>query len=150
MDHPIEVIARGLLLREAYALLCQNTRHGYWYLPGGHVEFGEAAAVALAREFREECGLEVTAQECVLVSEAAFKAKREHHEINLVFRVTEAGEADAEVASQEEGVSFGWFELAELADIDVRPPAIKAWLLAGGRLDTEAATCAFVSEIRPA
>ena len=149
MDHPIEIIARGLLLRGPYVLLCQNTKHGYWYLPGGHVEFGEAAAVGLAREFREECGLEVAAQECLLITEATFKAKREHHELNLVFGVTEAGSADSEVISQEEGVGFGWFELAELVDVDVRPGAVKAWLLAGGRSDPSATACAFVSEIRP-
>ena len=49
-DHSIELIARGVFVRGGAVLLCQNVKHGYYYLPGGHVEFGEAAAVALARE----------------------------------------------------------------------------------------------------
>jgi ADP-ribose pyrophosphatase YjhB (NUDIX family) len=40
----IEVIARGVMFHEEHVLLCQNCKHGYYYLPGGHVEPGEAAA----------------------------------------------------------------------------------------------------------
>src|SRR5262249_814619 len=43
----IEVIARGLLRDRSQILVCQSLKHGYCYLPGGHVEFGEPAAVAL-------------------------------------------------------------------------------------------------------
>ena len=52
-------------------LLCRNVKHGYCYLPGGHVEFGESAAGALAREFLEESGLRVRVGNLALVSEGA-------------------------------------------------------------------------------
>ncbi len=48
MPH-IETIARAVILRRAHVLLCQNKEHGYFYLPGGHVEFGETAADAVKR-----------------------------------------------------------------------------------------------------
>jgi 8-oxo-dGTP diphosphatase len=146
MDPAIEVISRGVLLRDSHILLCQNVKQGYWYLPGGHVEFGEAAAASLAREFMEECGLEIEVLDCVLVAEAGFAAKRQHHEINLVFRVEEKSDRDAEVVSREPAVAFGWFGTAQVAEVDLRPAAVKAWLLAGGR--QEGGSCTWVSEIR--
>ncbi len=147
MDNGIEVIARGILLRRGYILLSQSTRHGYWYLPGGHVEFGEPAADALQREFREECGVEIRPGDCVLITEVFFAAKRPHHELNIVFQVDEVGDTDAEVISREPGVTFGWFELAQVPEVDLRPASIKAWLAAGGRTDPAAKGCAWISEV---
>jgi ADP-ribose pyrophosphatase YjhB (NUDIX family) len=93
-DHEIEVIARGCLVHGCHVLLCRNVKHGYCYLPGGHVEFGESAAQAVAREFVEESGLRVRVGELALVSEGAFATKKRwHHEVNLVFHVEQHGKA---------------------------------------------------------
>jgi 8-oxo-dGTP diphosphatase len=148
MDYPIEVIARGVLLRESFVLLCQNVRHGYWYLPGGHVDFNEPAAKAVVREFHEECGLAVRPGPCVLITEGSFTAKRPHHEVNLVFPVEEVGDP-GDVSSREPGIAFGWFELAQLQEVDLRPAGIKAWLLSGGR-SPESGGCQWVSEMSQA
>ena len=48
-------------LRGDEVLLIQRgkpPRMGQWSLPGGHIEWGEAAAVAALRELREETGVE--------------------------------------------------------------------------------------------
>jgi ADP-ribose pyrophosphatase YjhB (NUDIX family) len=137
----IEVIARGLLMERGRVLMCRSVAGGYYYLPGGHVEFGEAAAAAVAREVAEECGLAVRVGECLLVTEVVFRAKRTHHEVSLVFHVQPSGPV-GEVASREPEIGFAWIDLAAVIDLDVRPESIKAWLVAGARPG-----CVFVSEV---
>jgi 8-oxo-dGTP diphosphatase len=137
----IEVIARGLLMDGGRVLLCRSVKGGYYYLPGGHVEFGEAAGVALAREFKEECGVQVDVGTCGLVTEGVFMTrKRQHHEVNLVFHVERRGTASA-VTSAEPEIAFEWVDLAALTDLDVRPEIVRAWLVAGPR------GCEFVSDV---
>lgn len=130
----IEVIARGCLARGSRVLLCRNLKHGYLYLPGGHVEFAESAAAALQREFLEECGVQVRVGALALMSEGVFSTrKKRHHEINLVFHVEQQGAgAGKPITSKEEGIGFEWMELAAVPDADIRPTAAKAWLAAGG------------------
>jgi len=89
----IEVIARGLCTTGSRVLLCRNIKGEYYYLPGGHVEFGEPADLSLAREFMEETGIHAEVGELLLVSEHTFinqrpgKKNKAHHELNLVFHV---------------------------------------------------------------
>ncbi len=143
-------------------LLCRNVKHGYCYLPGGHVEFGESAAGALAREFLEESGLRVRVGDLALVSEGAFPTKKRwHHEINLVFHVEQvAGESKARskpgtgtkldlppaIKSREDWIDFAWVELAAVPETDIRPVAAKAWLATLGGSGTQGAE--WVSEMQ--
>ena len=155
----IEIIARGCLIRGSKVLLCQNLKHGYFYLPGGHVEFCESAAAALAREFLEESGLRVRVTDLALVSEGAFATKKHHHhELNLVFHLEHGGGGDAgewganagahpPVRSLEDGIAFAWVELAAVPETDVRPVSAKAWLAAGA--GQTQGTIEWVSEIQP-
>ncbi len=142
MSH-IEVIARGICIQENRVLLCQNIKSGYFYLPGGHVEFEEAACDALARELVEEAAIKVQVGKCVLVTEGAFATrKRAHHEINLVF-LMELDEK-AEVQSVEPQIAFEWVDLASIVDLDLRPAAIKSWLMTAG----DPSSMDWISEIR--
>ena len=132
--HDVEFIARGALVRDGQVLLCQSVKHEYFYLPGGHVEFGESAAAAAEREIYEELGVKVRAGALALVSEGAFSAKRKHHEINLVFHVEHPSPWPKSLnkpKSQEPQIAFRWVELAAVQDLDIRPTAVKAWLAAG-------------------
>lgn len=142
-----EVIARGLILEGGRVLLCRNVKGGYHYLPGGHIEFGEAATQALKREIMEEAGLTARVGPPLLVFEQAFEQKgKPHHELTVVFHVEqladpEEGQAAAdappagglpEVRSREDKIAFDWVELAALPETDLRPLEMKAWLMAGG------------------
>lgn len=142
-DHSIELIARGVYVRGGAVLLCQNVKHGYFYLPGGHIEFGESAAAALAREIDEETGLCAAVGEMVLASEHVFEAgRRTHHELNLVFHVEQISMADGSPAeavdSKEDSIAFKFADLAGVTDLDIRPAEVKAWLITGGRINPSA------------
>lgn len=65
MSKPLIEVAAGLLLRsDGQLLLAQRPDDkpwsGWWELPGGKIEPGESTLDALARELREELGIEVT------------------------------------------------------------------------------------------
>ena len=54
----IELIVRAVVAEGSRLLLAQPTREVWYFLPGGHVEPGEPAAVALRRELEEELGIQ--------------------------------------------------------------------------------------------
>lgn len=122
----IEVIARGALFHGEHVLACRNVERGYLYLPGGHVEFGEPAAAALAREFLEESGLTVRVGPLLLATENIFESGgKRRHEINLVFHV-EHPDPPAAVGSLEPAIAFDWLD--PRLRVDLRPGAILEWL----------------------
>ncbi len=64
--------AYALLLREERLLVCRSSMTGRLVLPGGGVEPGEPLADAVAREVREEAGIEATVGGLVHVAEWPF------------------------------------------------------------------------------
>lgn len=132
MSKHTELIARALILRRGQILLCQNRKAGYYYLPGGHVEFNESAPTALARELIEEANLSVKVGPLVLVSEHSFKARgKRHHEVNLVFHVEQVPSAP-EIASNEPDIAFEWIALSRLPKVDLRPRSVRNWVIKSG------------------
>lgn len=63
-DRPLTLVAVGILQRaDGQVLFAQRPAGkpyaGYWEFPGGKIESGESAHVALARELEEELGIRV-------------------------------------------------------------------------------------------
>ncbi len=129
MKRHIETIARGVCIAGGKVLLCRPRNGSYSYLPGGHIEFGETGAEALAREIKEELGLDATVGELVGVDESAFvQRRRRHAEISLVYRLELEGAGSAglpEVKSRGDWIEFAWWPVARLDEANLLPGELK-------------------------
>lgn len=123
----IETIARGVCVQDGKVLLCRAKGGATTYLPGGHIEFGEKGREALAREVREELGVESNVGELLGVVENAFvQHGRPHAEINLVYALTVPPGTAA--TAQEDWIAFEWRDLADLDAANLLPAEMKKFL----------------------
>ena len=119
----IEIIARGVCIREGRLLLCRAKGGKTTYLPGGHVEFGETGRQALVREVREELGAaSETGAFLGCVENAFLQHGKPHAEVNLVYALDVPSLRDATGAllppvAQEDWISFEWRPLSDLGDL---------------------------------
>lgn len=119
----IEIIARGVCIREGQLLLCRAKGGKTTYLPGGHVEFGETGRQALVREVREELGAaSETGAFLGCVENAFLQHGKPHAEVNLVYALDVPSLRDATGAllppvAQEDWISFEWRPLSDLGDL---------------------------------
>ena len=127
----IEIIARGVLIGPRGILLCRPASGGYAYLPGGHVEFGEAAGAALEREILEELGMKARTERFLGALEASFAQgqgsnERKHHELNLVFQLSSSVIARrARLEAIEDGIEFFWSPAHSLAEVNLLPKQLR-------------------------
>jgi len=61
----------GILIEDDRILLIEHTKNNrkYWLVPGGGVDWGESAAEALIREFKEETSLDIEVEKFLFISE---------------------------------------------------------------------------------
>jgi len=129
----IEVIARGVLIKDGYLLVCQPINKDYSYLPGGHVEFFETAQDALQREWQEElnCSCEVGAFLNFFEERFTDSNQQNHHEYTFLYRVNCAllcGNED--VKSNQTHISFKWVPVKDLHKHPILPKSMQAYLIA--------------------
>lgn len=126
-DRYIECIARGVAVRDGKVLLCRAKGGNSTYLPGGHIEFGETGAEALAREVKEELGVDSVVGERLGVLENSFLQKGvRHQEINLIYSLEVKGAENAQ--SQEDWIEFEWCPLEDLSKANLLPADIRAFI----------------------
>jgi len=126
----IEVLARGVCVKDGAILLCRSNGARNTYLPGGHVEFMEAAEVSLAREIREELGMRANVGGFLGAIEHTFIQKGEPHcEINLIFEMKIPGlSARVPLIACEDHISFRWVALGSLVRAKLEPSVLRTLL----------------------
>lgn len=124
MSAALEIIARAVVIRDGRLLVVRDVGAAWFFLPGGHVEAGEAVEAALVRELREELGCAATIAGFVGAVEYGYtSAGRDRRELNLVF---EAGLDAPAPDSQEDHLEFSWVPMSGLAEITLRPEPLRA------------------------
>ena len=81
-----------------------------WDIPGGRIEPDEALEVALAREVREETGLNLSRVDTLLAAQDIFVADADVHVVRLTYR----GAAEGEVVISSEHDDYRWMTLEEV------------------------------------
>jgi len=107
-----------------------ETQHqgGLWEFPGGKVEAGEAVQTALARELREELGIEVTAARPLI------KIKHDYPDKQILLDVWEVSTFTGEPHGAE-GQPLAWVAPRDLADYEF--PEANRPIVAAARLPGE-------------
>lgn len=138
----------GVAVTPTHVLLHHYVKDTHWSLPGGHVEAGESAAIALRREMQEETGLTVKVGRLLWVMENFFndngKDVNDHHELGLYFLMHFAPgskayrcetfiglEAFEPATGSNLRLEFRWFprKVEVLRALPVLPPALQEGLI---------------------
>ena len=133
MAKRIEIIARGVCIRQGNLLVCRSVAGGYCYLPGGHVEFGESAQLALSREILEESGFESAVGHLLGIDECRFEQVgksgklKPRHEINLLYelQLLPRRTKRIRVSSNEPQIDFNWVRVGELVATNFKPESAR-------------------------
>ena len=130
---PLRLAVRAIILHQDRLLMVNawsDPANPLWCAPGGGVEPHASLPDNLAREVREECGIDVTVGAPCLVNEY-HAPERAFHQVELFFRCHWAGDALPEVWQDPEGVVSRrrFFSREELAQVPHKPSSLAevAW-----------------------
>lgn len=136
----IVVRAVGVVVVDGRVLLHRGPDEQVWSLPGGRCEPREPAPAAVARELREELGVEVTVGTLRFVVDNLLVLRGQlRHELGLYFAVTPppawpALQADGPFpgVERDKGLVFQWFHRSSLATLPLVPSALSTYLAGDG------------------
>lgn len=115
----IEVIVRAVIIKDGKVLLCKAFNGGTYFLPGGHVEFGESAETSIIREMQEEAAAVVKNLKYVGLFENKYGSDEDpHHEVNILYT---AELENNTVVSQESHIAFEWISFEEFRNVKFLP-----------------------------
>jgi 8-oxo-dGTP diphosphatase len=120
------VVVTGLIIRQGRVLLEQRRADRelplQWACPGGKVEREETAGVALARELKEELGVEAVIGEFIACSYFSPSEARPAYKVRLFL---------AEIGNQNpkplDAAGLGWFLPSEIVGLKLAPSLSRAY-----------------------
>ena len=130
------VVVAAVIESHGRILACQRRKNDAfglkWEFPGGKVQPGEQPAQALARELKEELGVEAA------IGEEVYRTRHRYaemaREIELIFFAAQANEKDMRNLAFEE---MRWIRPEDLADLDFLPADREFVAKLGGRAARE-------------
>ncbi|MBN2620040.1 NUDIX domain-containing protein [candidate division WOR-3 bacterium] len=125
-----ELLVRGVLVKDRHILLAASRKKKHLFLPGGHIEFAEAAHHALIREMMEETACTVHVGRFLGAVEHTWKGrKRIHSEVNLIFTMScTTIHLEHTPVSQERKIVFVWHPFNDLTSINFQPAILRTLL----------------------
>jgi len=112
----------AVIVQDGRILLIRRAAGAYadhWAVPGGRQEYGESMREAVARETREETGLEVTVGEPVWIGDIIDEAAPPGYHYTVVdFRATAVG---GELRSGDDAAEVRWVGIDEARRLPLTP-----------------------------
>lgn len=130
----IHVVTRAVIIDQDHILLCKTTdlHNNFYFLPGGHIEYGESAKEALLRELIEETGAACNIKRFLGCFEHISRADNKgihNHEYNFIFEASSDSLTIGNAIPQlEEHIELLWIPLSSITEIDFRAESLKKLL----------------------
>lgn len=127
-DVPLALVCSAAVLdSEGRVLLTRRTDNGKWCLPGGHLESGESVTEGIAREVKEETGLDVEVIRLVGVYSNPHRVLQyddgaRFHVVALHF---EARIVSGQLTTSDETSEFMWCQDGAFEALDIVPSHIE-------------------------
>lgn len=120
-------LARALITSKDYFVGAREIGGKHTFFPGGHIEFGEKADVALKREILEELGAVGEVVSFIGAVESKWEYnKKFHSEINLIFHFhSDELSPGKELVSQERHLEFLWIHKDECEKYNLLPEPMR-------------------------
>lgn len=126
----------GILIRDKKILLQKPKNDNDYSIPGGHVSFGETAAEALIREFKEEIDADIKIDKLIMIGENFFSwGNKSCQQISMYYAISLYNEqqipldgtfeAIDDLGNKRNDLDFSWISLSEMNNIKVSPSNIK-------------------------
>lgn len=123
---------RLIVFKGKKVLLMHDSSVGFYFYPGGHVEFGETVLEAAKRECREECDDEFIFKKVLYIRDYFDKKKDEHAlELFVLGKLKNDRSDNSQDPSGRKTQKLEWVDVSELPKKIVYPKTLSKKLLEG-------------------
>lgn len=131
----IHVLSRAVIIDQGHILLCKtlDLPISFYFLPGGHVEYGESVETSVLRELYEETGAKCRIKRFLGCLEFSFEPGHSsichNHEYNFIFEAESGAlKINHAIPQLEPHIELVWIPLSQMTDIDFRAEPLRTLL----------------------